>query len=465
MYDPMYDPYAGDFAQYDIGDYIQETNPGFRVDNISISGNTSTNRYDLSMSGIYNWTPPFIYMYVDIKGQLAGGLKTGYFLGFTGCGWNDWGQEVDGIASFFYVASDETGGLFIGDISGDYYPDTKTWSASGSLDWVQLGSGISYPGSIDQLTLTDYPRDAFLIPGSDNGDFYDLTLQDVGDINLIRARGIFDSIAETQYWGYWQTEMLGSYSVEPDKSIDDFDDWFLEWEQKGFELHDPDTQNLHLYMSAHGATSHYEYGELVGDAAGGWVDIEHAVSGIAVGEIHGGYDPYSSSTEFFAASGGVWLKTSQFLTMAGVIGSTPNTDGLDKLHIPWFQIGQAALTQQGASTNGNLSGVSMNDVYFFAYTSATTAPRIWATNNVTGNYSGNPLNDSAVLTGNGLNANFSITDWNTGTNKWAAGVQGAGTYTGGGTMSGTITMKGGAAGTIDSGADFSGTGAGWAKKN
>ncbi|GAJ08143.1 unnamed protein product, partial [marine sediment metagenome] len=127
--------YWGPDIYYDISDHI----PGFRVDNISISGNSGTSKYDLSMSGIYNWNPPFIYMYEDIKGQLAGNMKQGYFLGFTACFWDDYEERVDGTAAFFYVATDATGGLLLGDVLGSYSINPNDWSASGSLDFVELG--------------------------------------------------------------------------------------------------------------------------------------------------------------------------------------------------------------------------------------------------------------------------------------------------------------------------------------
>ncbi|MBW2650906.1 MAG: FecR domain-containing protein, partial [Deltaproteobacteria bacterium] len=61
------DPYGTDFMGDnwgpDIGFDISDFTPAFRVDNIGISGNSGSNKYDLTMSGVYNWDPPFIYIY------------------------------------------------------------------------------------------------------------------------------------------------------------------------------------------------------------------------------------------------------------------------------------------------------------------------------------------------------------------------------------------------------------------
>jgi hypothetical protein len=107
----------------------------------------------------------------------------------------------------------------------------------------------------------------------------------------------------------------------------------------------------------------------------------------------------------------------------------------------------------------------MTDVTFFAYTDGSTDPRIWATNGVSGNYTDSPLNDSVSLEGSGLSTTLTVTGWDSPT--WSGTVSGSGTYSGAGTMNDgkAITFKGGAAGSIDNGTDFSGTAAGWAHKN
>ena len=446
----------GPDIMYDIYDYI----PGFRVDNIGISGNSGTSKYDLSMSGIYNWTPPFVYMYEDIKGQLTGNLKAGYFLGFTACGWNTYGQTVDGIASFFYIDSgNATGGLLMGDVSGSYSIDPNNWNASGSLDWVKLGDNLSVPNSVQDIH--DYARDIFFVSGSGDGDFYDASGDDVGDLIIYKSDGIFDSVQEGQHWGYWRSHIGGYYSTIEGKTPDDFYNWFSEWELKGIEC-DTSILNLRLYMSVHGDSSHYSYGEFEGDMAGGWVDIEHAVTGIIIGEFHGGYDPSGHSTDIFAASGGVWLDTSILMAK---LGTETGRDDLAKLNIPNVEIGKATLSGS-RMVGADQINVTMTDVTFLARTTGGT-PRIWATDSVSGTYAGTPstswtvnLNQTSGTDATGVNAEFSLKTWDTSSNKWGATIN-----NGSGTVGGAaITFKGGAGGNIDNPAtgQIKGTAAGWA---
>ena len=134
-------------------------------------------------------------------------------------------------------------------------------------------------------------------------------------------------------------------------------------------------------------------------------------------------------------------------------------------------MGQATLSQAPNTMVNNLSNVTMNNVGFYAY-STGVAPKIWATNNVSGSYSATPSTSGAAinnvrLSGNGLTATFNVNHWNG--NTWGANVAGSGTLTNttAGDYTGNIKFMGGAAGTIQpatgSAGSFSGTGAGIAK--
>ncbi|MEA2014237.1 MAG: FecR domain-containing protein, partial [Thermodesulfobacteriota bacterium] len=327
----------------------------FSVDSIRISGNSGDTKFSLSMSGYYEAPPPFMYMYENIRGALGGSLKSGYFYGFTNCEWMYGVTEVRGIGVFFYIDSgNDSGGMIVGELSGSYSAASPyDWSASGSLDWVQLGDPgtVTDPGSVE--AITDYARDIELVSGSDTGDF-----------DISRSRGIFDSIQETQYWGFWENGIGATYSTM-------VGNWSLEWEQQGTECDPPGAMNLRLYMSAKGTAGDKN---IEGDIAGGWVDIEHAVTGIAVGDLHGGYNP--SSGDIFAGSGGPWLETSDLLTM---VAERPND--LVKMNIPCIEIGKATLSGSG----GNITALTLTDVTFLAHSAGGT-PRIWATDTVAGTY-------------------------------------------------------------------------------
>lgn len=438
---------------YDASDYTAD----FRIDTLSISGDSGSNTYDLTMSGVYNWDPPFIHLYEDIRGELAGDLHEGYFLGFTGAGWNKHESDVGGIAAFFYVAIDATGGLIIGDIAGHYYTNPNTWDASSAMEWVQLGAGLVVPDGADDID--EYVRTTSFVSGS--GNFFDAASNDAGDINISAVDGTFDSIEENQYWGYWRSKVEGSYAGDSDN----FDSWSSQWEQKGLEdASDPATENLRLYLSAEEHESYFSEGQFDGSVTGGWVDIEHAVTGIAVGKIHGEYDPSGASSDFSGASGGIWIETGILMTKL----ATANGRGdLEKLKIPNIEIGKATIAGSYTDGGGNQIDVTMTDVTFLARTAGAT-PRIWATDSVTGTYSGTPstawevnLNQTAGTDAANVAAQFQLRTWDTGAGKWAATIS-----NGTGTVGGKdIVFEGGGCGIIDNPApgEISGTATGWSQ--
>jgi hypothetical protein len=156
---------------------------------------------------------------------------------------------------------------------------------------------------------------------------------------------------------------------------------------------------------------------------------------------------------------GAWIGTQRFLAMAS---DSQGRAKLSQLNIPFVEVGRANLS--GTNTDWN---INMNDVTFFAY-STGTAPKIWATSGISGSYNCSVCGATPLLTGNGLNANLNMQNWDTANGKWLATVNGAGVYSGtaGTSMNGSsVQFKGAAAGTntgIGPGT-FSGTAAGLAK--
>jgi hypothetical protein len=173
------------------------------------------------------------------------------------------------------------------------------------------------------------------------------------------------------------------------------------------------------------------------------------------GKLYGEYNPLNYNNMWDLVIGATLIDTNKFLAMVG--GSASDLAALDKLKIPRFEIGRTNLS----GTNGNLN-VAMNDVIFFAYT-AGQAPSIWATGNVSGSYSTNPVPGAQVVldgAGFGNSVVFDVERWaGVPGGKWAAKVNGNGTVGGF-----PVNMKGGAAGNINAGATFSGTAAGVARQ-
>ena len=158
------------------------------------------------------------------------------------------------------------------------------------------------------------------------------------------------------------------------------------------------------------------------------------------------------------------METNTFVTKVASLDDAGKAAFMNATKIPAVQVGQATLSQASGTTVNNLSNVTMNNVGFYAY-STGVAPKIWATNNVGGNYSGAPSTSGATvnnvpLSGNGLNATFNVNQWNNST--WGANVAGSGTLSGV-NYNGPVQFTGGAAGTIQPAGTFSGTAAGIAK--
>ena len=140
-----------------------------------------------------------------------------------------------------------------------------------------------------------------------------------------------------------------------------------------------------------------------------------------------------------------------------VNGTTADRTLVESLGLPSFEVGSTTLYGSDALMN-----VSMNNVTFFSFASGG-APRVWATDDVTGSFSAVPAAYHTVaLSGGGLNAEFMVREWRDG--AWAAEVSGSGSLTRTDT-SGSVDMSfaGGSAGTYTAGGAFSGTAAGVAK--
>ena len=158
---------------------------------------------------------------------------------------------------------------------------------------------------------------------------------------------------------------------------------------------------------------------------------------------------------------GIWLETKKFLALAA---STEGQAKLQKLNIPAVEVGKADFKGSGLNFD-----VSVNDVRFFAPVGGGR-PQIFATDNITGNYSGTPTGSATLnqVAGagyavSGISPVFSVKQWDATNNKWLAGLSYNGTAGVVGANTG-IQLSGVAAGRINTtGSTFTGTGAGVVK--
>jgi hypothetical protein len=200
-------------------------------------------------------------------------------------------------------------------------------------------------------------------------------------------------------------------------------------------------------------------------------------TGITVGNVMGTFD--ASRSMFQMVSAGIYMETNMLLSLASTASGQAT---LQQLGIPAFEVGRTTLKGSVTGGNGSIdlySGTNgINNVIFLSPTSGG-APQIWASGDVKGIYTGNPVGLSVPLTGsNGITAYFTPTSWRDNStnwsegnfnesnfpgahNQWLAKIVGSGTLTGG-AWNGPLQIKGAAAGTLTGSKTTSGTFAGTA---
>ena len=406
-------------------------------------------KYDVS-GGIgygppYLWTPE-ISSY-NVKNATNTTFDGGAYKGFIGGVWKGDGT-IDAKVYSLYIDPSGNAGILKGTVTGAYYPQLNMFEADGTWTPTVMATGLDAATATVNIVTTDY---GYSITSS--GGFNVDSFTTVAGNEMLSATDWRYSISG-QDWGIWKSIIGGDYTADPTTS---------------------DTWSLSTFVDLSGGTVNTIYGTqtdgtqwsngvLAGKTYGYGADITTTPNTwISVGETRGTFDPTDSTWQ--AVQTAAWMETNKFLDMAGCSGgvcspTAENKATLAQLNIPAVEVGRANLSGSG---NGLI--VNMNDVIFFAPNNGQ-APGIWATGNVNGTYSTAPnLGQAVTLAGNGLTTSFTPQTWDTGANKWAATVNGGGTYTGTGTMNNTtVQMNGAGAGTINTGdSTFAGTAAGTAK--
>ena len=184
------------------------------------------------------------------------------------------------------------------------------------------------------------------------------------------------------------------------------------------------------------------------------VTVDHQQGGIIItgADIKGLFDPVAHTWQ--AVANGTAIETTAFVNLVnGFTKDAEKNAFMAAMKIPCISVGSVNLSGS-RGTAGDAMSVMMAGVNFYAY-STGQAPRIFATNQVSGSYDisnfGGSVPSPVQLTGtSGINlgnvaAIFTPTVWNTSTNQWGAQVSGTGTMT---SPSTNIVFKGGAAGGL-----------------
>ncbi|MDP2682462.1 MAG: FecR family protein [Deltaproteobacteria bacterium] len=413
------------------------------------SGTTSATymgTYDV-LNGIgvgppYLWTPEISSFNVNNNTNTT--FDNGAYRGFIGGVWKA-DTAIDANVYSLYIDPAGNAGILKGDLTGAYYPSINMFSADGTWTPTALTTGLNATTATFNVISTNY---GLTSPGSGtfNGRLGAIT---VAGNAVLPATDWRYSIA-SQDWGIWKSIIGGNY-VGPTSDV-----WRLSTVVNPFSpitIYGTQTDGG-LWSNNQLAGITYGYGADIATTPMTW---------ISVGETIGAFNP--ADLVWQAVQMGAWLDTIKFLTMAGKIGTTPDTATLAALNIPFAEVGRANLSGTG-TIGGSTATAAMNNVIFFAYNTGA-APKIWATGDINGTYTCSACGGGTIpVAGNGLSANLNVQTFDTAGQKWLATVNGSGTCSGCGTMDGTnVIMEGAAAGTNSGtvGGTFSGTGAGVVK--
>jgi len=199
-------------------------------------------------------------------------------------------------------------------------------------------------------------------------------------------------------------------------------------------------------------------------------DLSTASSWISVGENNGTFNP--DNYTWSSVKNGMWIETSQLLNMlcpAGICNSdgknlTLEQQKLQAMQVPVVEVGRTNLS--GSWNSGvNSINVNMNDVVFFAPNNGQ-APSLWATDQIMGQFTGNPSGAKVLLQGDGLQSQFNLQQWDTQNNTWLSTItNGQGSIKNGGSNTENINFQGAGAGHISPIKEiFSGTASGVSKQ-
>jgi len=365
----------------------------------------------------------------------------GTYYGYIG------GREIDGAIEgriyAVYLNPAETtspAGILKGSFTGTDSSDIEMWAGQGSIYPIYL-MDVSVP--LGDFSSHLYTRDFY-----DEGSSTSFTLNGcpMGGTDrpfVYQGEGTTFYAGVNQSWGVWQSAVGGRYY-----GITPTDSWtaMLEFQ---------DTTRI----MGNGVTgTKWSNNKLEGTTVGYGADITpaQAYTWVSVGELKGTFNP--ALYTYQAGIMGVSVETNTYLTLAA---TTAGQAKLQQLGIPAVQVGMADLKGAYGGVDMSSGSNGMNGVKFFSATNGGK-PQIWATNNVRGEYTSNPVGVSVPLSGGGLNANFTMQQMNT--NKWLAGVNGSGTLSGG-SYTGPTQFKGAAAGKYTTGTPntFVGTAAGVAR--
>ena len=338
-------------------------------------------------------------------------------------------------------------GFIVGDWAADLILDSEMLEGNGSVYPIIVKPGTGYddedfiPGGLINMGEQEDYWDLnfhgtyFAQDGSPLGG--DIRVWDMGS----RKASVGGLDIEGDIWalGIRNSVLGGTYEV-PAGGLSNY--WELPVEKEsggvytvGAYFSSPETQQTN---------GEWSNGKVTGIGTGAWVNWDGAVTGILGNKLKGTFDPNLRTWQ--AANLGAFMDTKTYVEM---LGTAEGREKLMQLNMPFVQVGIANLTSNGfqAAGDGTMK-VDMLGTQFLAYSDNSRA-RVFASDNVIGEYTGAPQQGWDVdLTGTSstvaVGANFEIQKWNETPGNWGANINGSGTVD-----SKNVTFKGAAAGHID----------------
>jgi hypothetical protein len=363
-----------------------------------------------------------------------------------------------------YVAADGSGdiGILRGSGSGELSLYTSAFAMEGTLTRVLMDTGSEVIadtfGPSDVVSTTSYIQPwlcegyCYYYPDLMGGPL-SLELAEFGSTTISTG----SKINGISTWGIEKRNMGGTYSGSSPTGDFAF----------SYEIRDNPGASTAPFGESTGSESfvarqtagYYDVdngGFFRSSIAGATADWINAATYVFGGTINGRFSPAGGEGP------GAWdaialtssIETAVFIAMASTDAGRAK---LAALNIPSVQVGTVTLSSGITDANwSSTSPLSINNIGFYAST-AGGKPQIWASNNISGTaISVAPtLNMPSILTGGGLQADFTVRRWDSG--KWAADIK-----NGIGGFNGTNAFQGGAAGTYSGSSISAGTASGTA---
>jgi len=389
-----------------------------------------TSAYSPTVSMIGKYSMPGNYHVV------SGGWQSVNYLSGSGSATNDGGGAYKGFlnshlllssvnvlntdAQALYTDSSGNIGIIRGYIPGVVYPSSNGFKSEGALNRIELetATGIS-AGTFVSSAITSRTN----LGGSSSNLL-------AGGASIALTESILQGLEiNGKRWGIGKVVMFVMYSGDPRGNA-----------VFSYLLGGSSGSEIIAYMEHSDATAwnSVEGGYFRGNIVGASADWMSATTSVIGGTIKGIFDPVNS---WNATALGTRIETSTFVDMAS---TETGRAKLAALNIPSVIVGLVNLSGSG---NG-WTTLNVNNMGFYASTGGGK-PQIWASNNVSGNYSSPPpAGTPTALTGSAaghlFQANFTIQNWNTGSGHWGAVVT-SGTISPG--LNGATQFQGVAAGT------------------